>query len=101
MMQSTYNHQITLIFFGVVWFNLVQIRLIFSLFVWTKRWTWIKTKGKNAEVSPLNSFPEHIRGQLTACYRELKSNREAVTCKAIKDKFHGLDKDGETLMGLI
>ena len=58
-------------------------------------------KGKNPEISKLNSYLEQIRSQLTNHYQDLVVNKQEVTPDAIKNKFFGVDESGETLKGLI
>ncbi len=58
-------------------------------------------KGKNPEISKLNSYLEQIRSQLTNHYQDLIVNKQEVTPYAIKNKFIGIDDSGETLKGLI
>jgi integrase len=58
-------------------------------------------KGKNPEISKLNSYLEQIRSQLTNYYQDLVVNKQEVTPDAIKNKFFGVDESGETLKELI
>jgi site-specific recombinase XerD len=58
-------------------------------------------KGKNPEISILNSYLEQIRSQLTNYYQELVINKQALTADAIKNKFLGVEESEQTLMGLI
>jgi site-specific recombinase XerD len=58
-------------------------------------------KGKNPEISILNSYLEQIRSQLTNYYQELVINKQALTVDAIKNKFLGVEESEQTLMGLI
>lgn len=58
-------------------------------------------KGRNPEVTKLNSYLEQIRYQLTSCYQEMVINKETITTDALKKKFLGIDNTGETLKGLI
>ena len=44
-------------------------------------------KGKDPEISQLNSFLEQIRSQLTNHYQDLVVNKQEVTPDAIKNKF--------------
>ncbi|TNF39464.1 MAG: site-specific integrase [Bacteroidetes bacterium] len=58
-------------------------------------------KGKNPEISILNSYLEQIRSQLTNYYQELVVNKQALTADAIKNKFLGVEESEQTLMDLI
>ena len=58
-------------------------------------------KGKDPEISKLNSYLEQIRSQLTNHYQDLIVNKQEVTPDAVKNKFIGIDDSGETLKGLI
>lgn len=58
-------------------------------------------KGKNPEISKLNSYLEQVRSQLTNYYQELVINKQALTADAIKNKFLGVEVSEQTLMGLI
>ncbi len=58
-------------------------------------------KGKNPEISKLNSYLEQIRSQLTNHYQDLVINKQEVTPDAIKNKFFGVDELDKTLKGLI
>jgi site-specific recombinase XerD len=58
-------------------------------------------KGKNPEISKLNSYLEQVRSQLTNYYQELVINKQAPTAEAIKNKFLGIEKSEQTLMCLI
>ena len=58
-------------------------------------------KGKNPEISILNSYLEQIRSQLTNYYQELVINKQTLTADAIKNKFLGVEESEQTLMGLI
>jgi site-specific recombinase XerD len=58
-------------------------------------------KGKNPEISILNSYLEQIRSQLTNYYQELVINKQALTADAIKNKWLGVEESEQTLMGLI
>ena len=58
-------------------------------------------KGKNPDISKLNSYLEQIRSQLTNHYQNLISNKQVVTAEAIKNKFLGIDKSEKTLKELM
>lgn len=58
-------------------------------------------KGKNPEISKLNSYLEQVRSQLTNYYQELVINKQATTADAIKNKFLGVEESEQTLMSLI
>lgn len=58
-------------------------------------------KGKNPEISKLNSYLEQIRSQLTNYYQELIINKQALTADAIKNKFLGVEESQQTLIELI
>lgn len=58
-------------------------------------------KGKNPDISRLNSFLEQIRSMLTNHYQDLVVNKQQVSPEAIKNKFFGIDESGETLKGLV
>ncbi len=58
-------------------------------------------KGKSPEITALNSYLEQIRGQLTGHYQDLVISKQPVTVEAVKDKFLGIEKSGETIKSLI
>lgn len=58
-------------------------------------------KGKNPEISKLNSYLEQVRSQLTNYYQELVISKQALNADAIKNKFLGYEESEHTLMGLI
>jgi len=52
-------------------------------------------KGKNPEISKLNSYLEQVRSQLTNYYQELVINKQALTADAIKNKFLGVENQNK------
>lgn len=60
-----------------------------------------KATGSNPEIGRLNSYLEQIRAQLVNHYQDLVVNKQQVSPEAIKDRFFGIDKSGETLNGLV
>lgn len=58
-------------------------------------------KGKNPEISKLNSYLEQIRSQLTNCYQELVVTKQVLTADKIKNMFLGVEESEQTLLNLI
>lgn len=58
-------------------------------------------KGKNPEISKLNSYLEQIRSQLVNHYQDMVVSNQQISPEALKDKFLGLEESGETLKSLI
>jgi site-specific recombinase XerD len=58
-------------------------------------------KGKNPEISKLNSYLEQIRSQLVNHYQDMVISNQQISPEALKDKFLGLEESGETLKSLI
>lgn len=58
-------------------------------------------KGRNPEISRLNSFLEQIRAQLTECYQELVTEKVMLSPEAIKNRYFGVDETGKTLKELV
>jgi hypothetical protein len=52
-------------------------------------------KGKNPEISKLNSYLEQIRSQLTNYYQELVINKHKLIANAVKDQFLGVREFNE------
>lgn len=58
-------------------------------------------KGKNPDISLLNSYLEQFRSKLTSCYQSLVINGEQVDANNVKNRFLGNEPTGKTLLELI
>lgn len=58
-------------------------------------------KGKNPDITILNSYLEQFRSQLTSCYQSLVINGEQVDANNVKNRFLGNEPTGKTLLELI
>ncbi|MFV0268666.1 MAG: Arm DNA-binding domain-containing protein [Draconibacterium sp.] len=58
-------------------------------------------KGKNPDITMLNSYLEQIRSQLTTCYQNLVVNGELVNAVNVKNKFLGNEPTGKSVAELI